>query len=274
MPRPAAPTVGRVVGLLTLGDAFVGTDGARWVEARCACGSVTAVRSNHVAPGARKPTRSCGCLRDMPRVCMLGMAVGDDRVILDDGADHLAIACPQGHTWVESREGASGRASRGRRVPSDRSRTACEVCGTGGTINLTGEVFGLLTVIGRGGSDAPADGRYSAQATWRVRCACGVEKAVRGSHLRHANVRSCGSVACVRRLRGEPAALAAEDVRAALIGAGSAAGCVTRAAAALGVSRTTLHSWIVSHAAEIADIARPSRGRPRLDAAAVTVASG
>ena len=62
-------------------------------------------------------------------------------------------------------------------------------------------------------------------------------------------------------------------MRAALIGAGSAAGCVTRAAAALGVSRTTLHAWIVSHAAEIADIARPSRGRPRLGAA-VTVASG
>lgn len=200
---------------------------------------------------------------------MTGRAVGDDRVVFDDGADHMVVACPRGHTWDESRESVSTRSADGREERRGRARTACKACGTGGTVDLVGEVFGLLTVLGRAGTDAPADGRYGAQATWRVRCACGVEKVVRGGHLRHANVRSCGSAACVRRLRGEPERMAIDAVRAALLGAGSAAGCVGRAATALGVPRTTLHSWIMAHAAEVADIARPSVGRPRKETASI-----
>lgn len=50
---------------------------------------------------------------------------------------------------------------------------------------LTGQVFGHLTVLG-------LDGIRKGHSYWKVRCDCGVEKAVSGSHLVRNNLKSCG----------------------------------------------------------------------------------
>lgn len=52
---------------------------------------------------------------------------------------------------------------------------------------MTGQTFGLLTVLGR----AP-DKVSAAQAYWQCRCECGQEIAVNGSSLRRGSTRSCG----------------------------------------------------------------------------------
>ena len=53
-------------------------------------------------------------------------------------------------------------------------------------IDLTGQTFGSLTVVGRFGSDRQG------YATWRCRCTCGNTTAQRGEALRNGRVVSCG----------------------------------------------------------------------------------
>ena len=57
-------------------------------------------------------------------------------------------------------------------------------------IDLTGQVFGRLTVVGRAGSDKHG------KPVWLCRCTCGVETTVKGLGLRRGGSRSCG---CLQR---------------------------------------------------------------------------
>ncbi len=57
--------------------------------------------------------------------------------------------------------------------------------------DLTGKQFGLWTVVSRAGSVRPG-GSTGIEATWTVRCECGVEKVLRQSILRKGASRSCG----------------------------------------------------------------------------------
>ena len=67
-----------------------------------------------------------------------------------------------------------------------------------GAKNLSGLRFGRLFVVGL------ADGRAKGgELLWRVRCDCGGQHVVRGSHLRKGSSRSCG---CLRRELGSLAA--------------------------------------------------------------------
>lgn len=63
-------------------------------------------------------------------------------------------------------------------------------------INLMGQTFGRLTVIGRGDDYVLESGCM--QVNWVCRCTCGNEKPVRSSRLRSGVTRSCG---CIRRER-------------------------------------------------------------------------
>ncbi len=54
--------------------------------------------------------------------------------------------------------------------------------------DLTGQRFGLLTVMGK---DRPKGSR----AMWRVHCLCGVERPVREDHLVAGRTKSCGCAA-------------------------------------------------------------------------------
>lgn len=56
--------------------------------------------------------------------------------------------------------------------------------------DMTGQVFGNLTVIGRTGSKVGANG--AKYATWLCQCACGNQKEIIGVSLRDGNTTSCG----------------------------------------------------------------------------------
>jgi hypothetical protein len=56
--------------------------------------------------------------------------------------------------------------------------------------DLTGVVFGEMTVLGFAGYSTPRQGKR--RPKWLVRCSCGKEKAVLGTTLRNTKVRSCG----------------------------------------------------------------------------------
>lgn len=162
------------------------------------------MRASHVAPGARNPVLSCGCeIHRLPRTCYAGEVFeGGDHCVVDDGADHVTVRCPDGHTWEVTRAEAHARHVAG---PGDaRARTICPRCRVRGTVDIRGEVFGMLEVLRRAGTDAPEDGRYAGQATWWVRCECGTEKVVRGAHLRRevGAVKTCGARECVKAWKG------------------------------------------------------------------------
>lgn len=55
-------------------------------------------------------------------------------------------------------------------------------------IDLTGQAFGRLTVVRRGGN-------FGSHAGWHCRCTCGGDLLVRATALRTGNTRSCG---CLR----------------------------------------------------------------------------
>lgn len=203
LPRGTATFTGRRVGLLTLGAVFRDTDGARWVEARCDCGTVTAVRTAHATPGARKPILSCGCLATgARRQCLAGRSAGMDVVVSDDGTDAVIVACPWGHAWTDARTKTHARVHTPSR--SERTRSECPVCRVRVTVDMRGEVVGLLTVLRRAGTDARDGDPRGSQATWWVRCECGTEKTVRGAHLRREThgVRTCGARECIRAWQG------------------------------------------------------------------------
>jgi hypothetical protein len=65
----------------------------------------------------------------------------------------------------------------------------------GALIDLTGETFGLLTVIKR------VDGS-NGQARWECRCSCGKEHHVVSQALRNGNTASCGCNQGSRRIHG------------------------------------------------------------------------
>ena len=59
-------------------------------------------------------------------------------------------------------------------------------------IDLTGQVFGRLTVLGE------ENPRTTKELKWLCRCECGKLKAIRGYDLRHNKTLSCG---CLRNER-------------------------------------------------------------------------
>lgn len=62
-------------------------------------------------------------------------------------------------------------------------------------VNLSGKVFGRLTVIGRNGSDKHCN------ALWLVDCECGKRKTVGGDGLRKGVIVSCGCYGAEQRLK-------------------------------------------------------------------------
>lgn len=59
-------------------------------------------------------------------------------------------------------------------------------------IDLTGQVFGSLTVLEREGSDKEG------KAMWRCSCTCGTVRLVRGKTLRNGDITNCG---CLKKAR-------------------------------------------------------------------------
>ena len=65
----------------------------------------------------------------------------------------------------------------------------------GAIIDLTGQVFGRLTVIERAKNFYPVPGDSSGKVAWRCRCECGCERITTGESLRRGTTKSCGCLA-------------------------------------------------------------------------------
>ena len=64
-------------------------------------------------------------------------------------------------------------------------------------IDITGQKFGKLTVIGRAGTRYSGLGKYKggqAVTMWKCLCDCGNETNVRGDSLRRGDTQSCGCI--------------------------------------------------------------------------------
>ena len=66
-------------------------------------------------------------------------------------------------------------------------------------LDLTGQVYGWLTVVGRGEPPAGQEHRLS---YWECRCQCQRIRIVRSDALRNSSVRSCVGCAVSYKLRG------------------------------------------------------------------------
>lgn len=65
----------------------------------------------------------------------------------------------------------------------------------GAIIDLTGQVFGRLTVIERAENLYPVPGYSSGKVAWRCQCECGCECITTGESLRRGTTKSCGCLA-------------------------------------------------------------------------------
>lgn len=67
----------------------------------------------------------------------------------------------------------------------------------GKTKDLTGQIFGNLTVIKQAESDKAGNSQ------WLCKCVCGNTKTIRGDHLKTGTSKSCGCLCCVNKKHGE-----------------------------------------------------------------------
>jgi hypothetical protein len=58
--------------------------------------------------------------------------------------------------------------------------------------DLTGKVFGRLTVLEHAGSELVSQNPIKYKSVWRTKCTCGKEKIVRGADLSQERTKSCG----------------------------------------------------------------------------------
>lgn len=145
---------------------------------RCDCGKELTVRTNSLTSGR---TKSCGCLKG-ERLDLTGETYGKLTVI------GRAPDIGRQAAWRCSCECGNEVVVRMCDLRTGHTRSCgCLMRGP----DLTGQVFGRLTVLG------PVKG-HSKSVSWRCQCECGEEVVVRGDNLRSGGTQSCG---CLRRDR-------------------------------------------------------------------------
>jgi hypothetical protein len=77
--------------------------------------------------------------------------------------------------------------------PVERKSAESSIAMAQTRIDLTGKIFGRLTVVSR------SENNKHRQPTWLCKCACGSEKVIAGSKLKYGQVKSCGCL--LRELR-------------------------------------------------------------------------
>ena len=149
-------------------------EGVVW-ECQCDCGNTTFVSVNHLQNGH---TQSCGCARALD---LTGQRFGRlTAVRKTDERRGTSIVweckCDCGNIVY-----AAGGNLRKGNVTS---------CGCTRAIDLTGQRFGLLTVVRK------TDKRQGSSVIWECKCDCGKTAFVSTIMLRSGNAQSCG---CLRR---------------------------------------------------------------------------
>ena len=117
---------------------------------------------------------------------MIGKQFGNLTVIesakLPNGRSGWLCSCKCGGSKIASTHGLNRK---------DNTSCGC-LRGTGGRIakDLTGKVFGNLTVINRVGTSWKGQG----STTWTVRCICGIKKVAQRTNLINGKQTSCGCI--------------------------------------------------------------------------------
>lgn len=178
MSTPRVDLTGQKYGRLTVSAfAYRRNKQAVW-RCVCECGRPHLATSNGLRAGS---VRSCGCLV-RPRMNLVGQRYG--RLTVTELAQSKArdnvwrCLCDCGQTHL-----AATKSLRCGRVRS------CGCLHAERVIDLAGQVFGRLTVLGK--SDTVAFNR----AAWMCQCQCGSLSRVLGTALRKGKSRSCG---CLR----------------------------------------------------------------------------
>ena len=160
----------------------------RWI-CRCSCGTVKSIEHNCLRSGK---TRSCGCLgremaRDRLRRDKTGMVFGRLTVLRRSGSKPTHWVCKCSCGKVKEIDG---------RALSQGLTRSCgclnrELASSRILIDLTGKVFGRLTVIKRADCET-----RKLKPRWICRCSCGRITEVTGERLRRGQTKSCG---CLQR---------------------------------------------------------------------------
>lgn len=144
----------------------------------CSCGNKTVVAASSLVSGS---TKACGCLQSRMKD-LSGKVFGRLLVLSLSRTDKIAYwdcQCECGNKKVV----AGVKLTRG-----DTRSCGClhkEVTSLNSRKDLTGNVFGRLTVLGYHHTDKKV-------AYWSCLCSCGNEVVVRGSSLRNGMTKSCG----------------------------------------------------------------------------------
>jgi len=171
--------IGRKFNSLTVleKDIFI----SRNVICKCDCGAEKSIARDSVVSGH---TKSCGCLKKRPKhEDLTGHRFGRLVVISEagnrDNHGHISwnCVCDCGGNRV---------------VSGIKLRMGVVVsCGCINGFDLTGKVFGRLTVLGLSGS-------HSGARFWKCRCVCGNESEVETNKLTSSSTRSCGCLVADR----------------------------------------------------------------------------
>lgn len=180
--NPKLDLAGKRFGRLVAMESTVNAGRSTAWRCLCDCGNETIVRTSSLTSGA---TKSCGCLsaerRRESRADLAGQTFGKLTTLEPAGKRGQDTVwrcrCECGNeTIVRTRDLRSG------------SIKSCGCLGGGARRDLTGQVFGKLTVM----EPALTAGGHPA---WRCHCECGKETVVTAGHLRSGWTKSCG---CLR----------------------------------------------------------------------------
>ena len=172
---------GQRFGMLTAQEKSTDDTGRTWYKCKCDCGNTKMARAIDLLAGR---TKSCGCTK-FPKKDLTGARFGQLTVIERDMSRRHEVYwkcvcdCGNERTVLDARL-KSGRIQ----DCGDRKRHP-SIAKTK-TIDLTGQQFGRLTVLG------VSEKRLSGELSWDCLCDCGNSIAVRGSSLRSGRTRSCG----------------------------------------------------------------------------------
>lgn len=186
--------IGEKKSMLTLMEYTGCTKGKRYGLFKCDCGNTKIICVNSVMT---KSTKSCGCLsssankkkREQLRRMSIGTTINELTLIqytrIRNTHMYGLFKCSCGNTkeilisrvTSEHTKSCGCLKSRGLHASGLRSR---------GIYDLTGNVYGRLTVLGESGKNGHTGGY------WNCRCSCGNLVVVARDNLRTGNTKSCG----------------------------------------------------------------------------------
>lgn len=175
MPRKTEDLTGKVFGRLTAVEKVVGENGRTMWKCICECGGETTAYATNLK---RELSTSCGCGR---RDDLTGKVFGKLTAVECLGANE------QGYVvWRCTCECGGETVTRTASLKNGTTKS-CGCIISNPREDLTGQVFGKLTVIEYAGLDD-----IKKHTMWKCKCECGNETITRKTRLKSGDTKSCG----------------------------------------------------------------------------------